>query len=325
MRRAVARDMKLEGDARVPFIGKVRRWRWGQGSSDVNGGAVLGSPASFVHRVTARARETGGTREPERSGRRPKSFSRSRRRCRCRRAWPSGCCCAWPPGRRCRCRRAWPPGRRCDKPPRLPAAVLDCRSAGPPPLEGSGPIASASGRWLRTRALLPSIDWSWHKANSSLQVNLNQFFSTHESYKLFLYTASTAPPSQQLHSGGAGPPPPARRPPAAVAQRARRHLLQRRPGQAPRLHDTAAASRSRPGGVPASRSRGAAAGLGGDARGAPAPSAPFRLPCPSRLPLLAHVGNFFPCMRAQHREPWDLIWRAEIYLMSHCDIATQCH
>ena len=109
------------------------------------------------HRLIAGdGRDTGGGTERTAP---PKSFSRSRRRCRCRRAWPSGCCCAWPPGRRCRCRRAWPPGRRCDKPPRLPAAVLDCRSAGPPPLEGSGPIASASGRWLRTRALLPSIDW----------------------------------------------------------------------------------------------------------------------------------------------------------------------
>ena len=49
----------------------------------------------------------------------------------------------------------------------------------------------------------------------------------------------------------------------------------------------------------------------------------LRLWCPSSLPLLA--GGFFPCMRAQHREPCNWIWRAQVCPMFHCDIATQCH
>jgi hypothetical protein len=43
-------DVKLEGDAGVPFIGQVRRWNGEQGGGGVNGGAVLGSPASYVYR-----------------------------------------------------------------------------------------------------------------------------------------------------------------------------------------------------------------------------------------------------------------------------------
>ena len=69
----VAWDVKLECDARVPFIGQVRRWRWEQGSGGVNGSAVLGSPASYAHRATACAARRDVTRRG--------SGDRRRRRC----------------------------------------------------------------------------------------------------------------------------------------------------------------------------------------------------------------------------------------------------
>ena len=58
----MARDMKLEGDARVPFIGQVRRWNGEQGSGGVNGGAVEGSPAPCAHRAAACAARRDVTR-----------------------------------------------------------------------------------------------------------------------------------------------------------------------------------------------------------------------------------------------------------------------
>ena len=84
----------------------------------------------------------------------------------------------------------------------------------------------------------------------------------------------------------------ARCPPAAAAQHSGSQAPRRAGAVACRSGDPAARRACSGTGDPAARRACSGTGDASEKRIWAAPSAPFRLPCPSRLPLLAYVGDF---------------------------------